>query len=238
MLRDIVAVFLDFLAPPRASEQILRAITLAELHELSYDSDSGALPYTDPAVKALVWELKYHKAARAAELAGQFLSEQLLAVAAEELGKPLLIPVPMHAARKKERGHNQTETLCEAALHILHGSKTSQENSLARERELARYGRSEDFFARSFAGEVFEYVPNILKRVRHTDPQQGLAKHIRLKNVKNSMEAAGPDAGRVAGRVCVVVDDVCTTGATFEEAKRALRLAGARDVHCVALAQS
>ena len=50
------------------------------------------------------------------------------------------------------------------------------------------------------------------------------------------MQVARPRAS--AGRVCVIVDDVTTTGATFEECKRALKAAGARTVHCVALARS
>ena len=50
------------------------------------------------------------------------------------------------------------------------------------------------------------------------------------------MRAVYPEL--VEGRVCIVVDDVTTTGATFEEAKRALTTAGARAVYCIALARS
>jgi ComF family protein len=129
------------------------------------------------------------------------LADELLALAAEELGVPLLIPIPMHPDRYKERGHNQTEVLCEAALPHLQGA--------------------------------FEYKKDALKRVVDTLHQQGLARSKRLKNVEGSMVAQG-----VEGRVCIVVDDVTTTGATLTEAKRALLAAGARRVHSVALARS
>jgi predicted amidophosphoribosyltransferase len=43
---------------------------------------------------------------------------------------------------------------------------------------------------------------------------------------------------QVKGHMCIVVDDVTTTGATFVEAKRALKTAGAAEVRLVALAQS
>ncbi len=163
------------------------------------------MPYHDPRVTALVWELKYHGTRRSAALAGEYMAEILLAAASEELGVPLLIPVPMHAARRRERGHNQTELLCVAALRHL--------------------------------GDTFEYAPKALVRTLYTKTQQGLPRAERLNNIKNSM-AAGPGAGRIAGRVCIVVDDVTTTGATLEEAQRALRQAGARAVHCIALARS
>lgn len=208
MIRDFLTVFLDFIAPPRATEKMLRSLTFGDLQTLSYGSETGALPYMEPQVKALVWELKYHGDKKAAELAGKFVAEQLLAIAADELGTPLLIPIPMHDKRRRERGHNQTELLCDSAL-----------------RSLGEGGRSS-----------FEYDPTILKRTINTLPQQGLAKHIRLNNVKKSMRVEDPD--RIAGRVCIVVDDVSTTGATLEEAKRALMQGGARMVHPVALAQS
>ena len=200
---ELLSYLLDLIVPPRPTERVVRSLNLQILESLS--SEDG-LPYHEPRVTALVWELKYHGTGRSAALAGGYLSEILLAAASEELGVPLLVPVPMHAARRRERGHNQTELLCKAALKEL--SKT-----------------------------VFEYAPHALTRTVNTKTQQGLPRAERLKNIKNSM-TAGPDAKKITGRVCIVVDDVTTTGATFEEAKRALKSAGARAVHCIALARS
>src|SRR5581483_4078667 len=108
--------FLDLLIPPRRTERLVRALCSGELEALAHED---GLPYHDPRVTALVWEIKYYASRRAAALCAPYLAEQILAAAAEELGVPLLIPVPMHDSRRRERGHNQTETLCEAALRRL-----------------------------------------------------------------------------------------------------------------------
>mgnify|MGYP003394452136 CR=1 FL=1 len=197
-----LSVILDLLVPPRASERLVRSLKLDELFVLAH-RDRGALPYHDPRVTALVWEVKYRANKRALSLAGQFLAEQLLAIAAEELGAPLLVPVPMHEKRKKTRGHNQTELLCRALMAELQ--------------------------------EPVEYLPLALKRIKETSPQQGLERQKRLKNVVGSMQAI---PSLVEGRACIVVDDVTTTGATLEEAARALKEAGARRVHFLTLAES
>lgn len=203
MTASFLTAVLDLIVPPRATDKVVRTVTLEELQALLHPA-TGMLPYHDPRVTALVWELKYHAHARAAALAGELLFEQLLGIAAEELGRPLLIPVPMHAARRRTRGHNQTELLCTAAL--------------------------------AHTGSTFEYAARALERMKETTPQQGLERHKRLKNVHGSMHVVDP--AQVAGRVCVVVDDVTTTGATLDEARRALLQAGAARVHLVALAHS
>jgi ComF family protein len=183
----------------RPTHDTVQNLSINKLHSLArYD---GSLPYHDEAVRALVWELKYYADSHAANIAGGFLAETLLAEASDVLGAPLLIPMPMHPKRRRERGHNQTEVLCKAALKHAAG---------------------------------IEYVPSGLKRIKETAPQQGLERHERLSNLKGSMKA---DAC-VNGRVCIVVDDVTTTGASFAEAKRALKAAGASEVRCVALARS
>ncbi len=227
---ELLSYLLDIIVPPRPTERVVRSLTVDTLLSLGGEEP---LPYHEPRVTALVWELKYHGTGRSAALAGEYLSEILLAAASEELGVPLLVPVPMHATRRRERGHNQTELLCKAALQAMR--ETVRKNSL-----VEAEGRPEDFFSGSFVASKLaplEYVPKALTRTVNTKTQQGLPRAERLKNIRNSM-TAGPDAKKIAGRVCIVVDDVTTTGATFEEAKRALRQAGARAVHCIALARS
>ena len=201
MLRTLFYAIINTVIPPGGKETALLRLTLEDLRAIAHHD---GLPYHHPAVTALVWELKYRAHPRALALAGAYLAEELLGVAGDELGKPLLIPVPMHSERRRERGYNQTELLCEAAL--------------------------------THVGSAFEYAPEVLERIKNTDPQQTLARGRRLHNVKNSMEVKAP--ARVRGRVCAVVDDVTTTGATLREAERALTRAGARAIYLIALARS
>ena len=123
-----MAPLLDMLLPPRKTESAVRELSLSDLFALA--TLEGPLPYHDARVRSLVWELKYRGNARAAALAGEFLSDVLMAEAAECLGKPLLIPMPMHAQRRRERGFNQTEMLCQYAMRFLQDSFEYAPNAL------------------------------------------------------------------------------------------------------------
>ncbi|HMM74539.1 MAG TPA: phosphoribosyltransferase family protein [Gammaproteobacteria bacterium] len=72
---------------------------------------------------------------------------------------------------------------------------------------------------------------DVLKRSAGA-PQRGLGRGARLRNLSGHMRAGAA----VAGRRVLVIDDVTTTGATFREAARALRAAGAATVVCWAAA--
>jgi predicted amidophosphoribosyltransferase len=75
-------------------------------------------------------------------------------------------------------------------------------------------------------------VVPLLARTRGVRPQRGLDAAARRGNVRGAFEArAGPP--RLA-----LVDDVYTTGATADECARALRGAGAAEVHVVTLART
>jgi predicted amidophosphoribosyltransferase len=87
-------------------------------------------------------------------------------------------------------------------------------------------------------------VPELLVRRAHADPQtvlstvrtsvdqRGLGVRERAANVCGTMRARG----RGRGAEVVIVDDVVTTGATFDEAARALSEGGFHVVAAVALA--
>jgi len=122
-------------------------------------------------------------------------------------GADVAVPVPLHWTRRRERGFNQ------AAL-------------LARELGLP--------------------VLAALRRARRTRPQVDLVARDRLTNVAGAFALRRRDAWRLricrrhhplAGRTVVLVDDVCTTGATLDACARVLTQAGAVSVRAVTAAR-
>jgi competence protein ComFC len=75
-----------------------------------------------------------------------------------------------------------------------------------------------------------------LQKVRPTPAQTSLEARDRGTNLKGAFRVRKPSA--VAGKVVLLVDDVCTTGSTLGECSRTLRLAGAREVRAVTVARA
>jgi len=139
---DFVQFLLNQLIPQRRHERIVAELSVEELSMLAYQHQNGMyggangvhtlLPYRHPEVAALVQELKYHRNPRALALAAQVLTDELLGISSEALSPPLLVPIPMHSTRSKERGYNQTALLCEAVLQMLGTSVIYEPNALTR----------------------------------------------------------------------------------------------------------
>jgi ComF family protein len=124
-------------------------------------------------------------------------------------GIDLVVPVPLHVRRLREREFNQ------AALFAL-----SARSLLPRPPG-----------ARHFP----KFSPRALVKRRHTVPQASLSPAERRANVQGVFAA---DPRRVAGRRVLLVDDVMTTGATADACAAALLDAGVSDVAVLTVARA
>jgi ComF family protein len=122
---------------------------------------------------------------------------------------PLLMPVPLHASRQRERGFNQAELLARGLRGAL--------------------GKRDD-------GRSVRLETRALRRTRPTISQTGLSLRQRKENVRGVFSVTAPQG--IAGRLVVLVDDVMTTGATVSECAGALKQAGAREVLALTLARA
>ena len=87
-------------------------------------------------------------------------------------------------------------------------------------------------FGKSFNLEVRD---DLLRRTRNTEPQIKLRHNERQKNVAGAFEVPEPKENEVKGRDFLLIDDVCTTGATLDACANALKRAGARYVWALTL---
>lgn len=125
-------------------------------------------------------------------------------------GIDLVIPVPLHGRKHRQRGFNQAWLL------------------------VRRWPRHMASFGGSGLAPAVE--PSVLVRRRWTESQTGFKKAERLRNVRNAF-ALAPGA-QLKGKRVLLVDDVYTTGATAEECANVLLAGGAASVDLLTLARS
>lgn len=113
----------------------------------------------------------------------------------------VIVPVPLHTTRLRERGYNQSALLA---------------------REMARQ-----------IGLMVD--ERTLIRQRATAPQVELGARQRKENVRDAFLCSS-DA--LAGKQVLLIDDVCTTGATLEACAVAVQEGGARSVRALTLARA
>ncbi|MBE5800272.1 MAG: ComF family protein [Clostridiales bacterium] len=103
-----------------------------------------------------------------------------------------------------------------------------------RKRRRRRGFNQSSLLAQHIADTLGMEMKEALVRVDTRRPQTGLSARERRENLVGCMMAS--DA--VSGKRVLLVDDVCTTGATVQEAARALREAGAKSVGVFTAARS
>jgi ComF family protein len=126
----MLARLLELIFPIRDDEKMVRELANDELLALldpelvplgSGDSAAALLPFTDKRVRATVHEAKYRGTERAFALLCAVLSEYLREAMSESFvaGSYVLVPVPLGAARRAERGFNQAEEVAKRAAKEL-----------------------------------------------------------------------------------------------------------------------
>jgi len=114
----------------------------------------------------------------------------------------LIVPVPLHAGRLREREFNQSLLLADL---------------------LGRYLN-------------LPVVATALVRILATAPQTTLTRPERSRNLRRAF--AVQNAGVLAGRRVLLIDDVFTTGTTVNQCSKTLLKAGVSAVHVLTLART
>ena len=106
---------------------------------------------------------------------------------------------------------------------------------ISRRRKWKRGYDQVELIARAAAGELGVKPVRTIRKIRHNPPQSGLMDSSqRRANVLGAYKVIQPEA--VVGKRILLLDDILTTGSTASECARILKTAGAREVHCAAMA--
>jgi ComF family protein len=156
----------------------------------------------DYEMREMLHALKFDGVRRMAEsVLGERMAAAVMKLHGMTASELVVVPVPLFAARAKERGFNQAAVLAEAAVKRL--------RRLAPEWKLT-------------------VNANAMQRVKDTRALYRLNPSQRRANLRGAFHVADADALR--GREVLLVDDIMTTGATARECSRVLLRAGAAKV--------
>ncbi len=128
----------------------------------------------------------------------------------ETAGVDMIIPIPLHLSKLRQRGFNQAYLLVRHFRHF--------------------YYRRRDRYRQ------WQINLDALNRQKRTPSQTGLTENQRRKNLKGAFCINEPE--QVKGKSILLVDDVLTTGATCGEAARLLLRHGAESVSALVLART
>lgn len=161
--KDIMNALFDLVLPRRERRVRTEARQLEDIplspmpHDLLGVRITTLMDYQNPAVEDLIRSLKYDGSAYAAKLAAallaDYLREEISSSRAFSARKILIIPVPLHRSRSRERGWNQIELVLKALPEEFRDGTTAS------------------------------FAPHALARTRATKPQTRLPRSERLSNV-------------------------------------------------------
>lgn len=152
----------------------------------------------DEAVRKAIHQLKYQNLRAISRCLAELLADYLRS---NPLPGEVLVPVPLHPQRLRERGYNQSSLLA---------------------RELGKLTN-------------LPVIEDCLIRVKQSQPQ---VKAAGLKERReNVADAFACQNDKLSDKQIILIDDVCTSGATLESCATALKNKGALSVWGLTLAR-
>lgn len=218
MDKTLWAAILDFCFPRRClschtlGSYLCSACLAARVLEDTEAAGYYALVrYRDPVIRRAIWLLKYGGIRELGETFGRAAAEALLPELAE-WAEWRAVPAPL------------------LVVPIPLSPRRLRERGYNQTALIARG------FAAA-AGPDVVCLEHALSKIKETPTQVSVRDRThRLSNLAEAFVVVTPDI--ITHQEILLIDDVITTGATLTEAKRTLIRAGARTVHCLAIAES
>lgn len=211
----VIGIVFDFFLPKSDLDKAVDEITVEKLsekllkgRETENESIYALFDYQDETIRHMIWALKYRRNKRAGKVFAQILYD-FLAEEFSDLNVYSDFDKPLLVPIPLFRKR-------------LRKRGFNQSEILAKE----LYKISGDSFC--------TLGTHLLKKIKDTGSQTALEREQRLKNVTGAFAAA--NAPSIKNRNIVLLDDVTTTGATLNEARKTLLSSGAKSVLSVAVA--
>jgi ComF family protein len=160
-------------------------------------------------MRSLLHLLKYDGFEPIATKLGALMAAKVAAIPGLPV-KMFVVPVPLFAGKRRERGFNQSELLARAFCDAMRRLRPEWEGELA--------------------------PPGVLVRQHETKSQARLTLHERRRNLRGVFSVPEPD--RLQGRDVLLIDDIYTTGATARACSLALKQGGAASVWVATVARA
>ena len=177
-----------------------------------FDATKAIFLYAYP-VNAMMQRYKYGSMLNLGDTFGEFLAEKINLGFSNLNHIDLIIPMPMHPQRLKERGFNQALEIAKVLNKIL----------CKNHKEKLDYTK-------------LDYTS--VTRQTLTPPQASLPLKERVKNIKGAFKVNADKLDKFQGKRIAIIDDVMTTGASLNELAKTLKKAGASHVACWVIART